>query len=50
MLHVSRHGPDFAHGVTVEIKYRLTRKPRTTVRSVGIAVGLGLLYLGNLRV
>ncbi len=47
---VSRHGPALAHGVTGEIKYVLTRKPRTTVRSMGIAVGLGLLYLGYLRV
>jgi hypothetical protein len=47
---VSRHGPALAHGVTGEIKYVLTRKPRTTVRSLGIAVGLGLLYLGYLRV
>ena len=47
---VSRHGPALAHGVTGEIKYVLTRKPRTTVRSLGIALGLGLLYLGYLRV
>jgi hypothetical protein len=47
---VSRHGPALAQGVTGEIKYVLTRKPRTTVRSLGIAVGLGLLYLGYLRV
>jgi hypothetical protein len=47
---VSRHGPALAHGVTGEIKYVLTRKPRNTVRSMGIAVGLGLLYLGYLRV
>jgi len=47
---VSRHGPALARGVTGEIKYVLTRKPRTTVRSLGIAVGLGLLYLGYLRV
>jgi hypothetical protein len=46
---VSRHGPALAHGVSGEIKYVLTRKPRTTVRSLGIAVGLGLLYLGYLR-
>jgi hypothetical protein len=45
---VSRHGPALAHGVSGEIKYVLTRKPRTTVRSLGIAVGLGLLYLGYL--
>jgi hypothetical protein len=47
---VSRHGPALAHGVTGEIKYVLARKPRNTVRSLGIAVGLGLLYLGYLRV
>ena len=47
---VSRHGPALAHGVTGEIKYVLTRKPRTTVKSLGIALGLGLLYLGYLRV
>src|SRR5690349_19328493 len=46
---VSRHGPALAHGVTGEIKYVLTRKPRNTVRSMGIALGLGLLYLGYLR-
>ena len=47
---VSRHGPALAHGVSGEIKYVLTRKPRNTVRSLGVAVGLGLLYLGYLRV
>jgi hypothetical protein len=47
---VSRHGPALAHGVSGEIKYVLTRKPRNTVRSLGIAFGLGLLYLGYLRV
>ena len=47
---VSRHGPALAHGVTGEIKYVLTRKPRNTVRALGIALGLGLLYLGYLRV
>ena len=47
---VSRHGPALAHGVTGEIRYVLTRKPRNTVRSLGIALGLGLLYLGYLRV
>ena len=35
---VSRHGPALAHGVTGEIKYVLTRKPRNTVRSLGIAL------------
>jgi hypothetical protein len=47
---VSRHGPALAHGVSGEIKYVLGRKPRNTVRSMGIALGLGLLYLGYLRV
>ena len=47
---VSRHGPALAHGITGEIKYVLTRKPRTTVKSLGITLGLGLLYLGYLRV
>ena len=47
---VSRHGPALAHGVTGEIKYVLTRKPRNTVKALGIALGLGLLYLGYLRV
>jgi hypothetical protein len=46
---VSRHGPALAHGVTGEIRYVLTRKPRNTVKSLGIALGLGLLYLGYLR-
>ena len=47
---VSRHGPALAHGITGEIKYVLTRKPRSTVKSLGITLGLGLLYLGYLRV
>ncbi len=47
---VSRHGPALAHGVTGEINYVLTRKPRNTVKSLGIALGLGLLFLGYLRV
>jgi hypothetical protein len=46
---VSRHGPALAHGITGEIKYVLTRKPRSTVKSLGITLGLGLLYLGYLR-
>ena len=46
---VSRHGPALAHGITGEIKYVLTRKPRTTVKSLGITLGLGLLYLGYIR-
>ena len=47
---VSRHGPALAHGLTGEIQYVLTRKPRNTVRSLAIALALGLLYLGFLRV
>ena len=46
---VSRHGPALAHGVTGEIKYVLTRKPRNTMKSLAIAFALGLLYLGYLR-
>ena len=34
---VSRHGPALAHGLTGEINYVLTRKPRTTVKALGIA-------------
>jgi hypothetical protein len=47
---VSRHGPALAHGVSGEIKYVLTRKPRTTMKSLAITLALGLLYLGYLRV
>ena len=47
---VSRHGPALAHGLTGEIKYVLTRKPRNTVKSLAIALALGLLYLGYIRV
>ena len=36
---VSRHGPALAHGVTGEIKYVLTRKPRTTVKVPGDRAG-----------
>jgi len=46
---VSRHGPALAHGVTGEIKYVLTRKPRNTMKPLAIAFALGLLYLGYLR-
>ncbi len=46
---VSRHGPALAHGVTGEINYILTRKPRGTVKSLAIALALGLLYLGWIR-
>jgi hypothetical protein len=47
---VSRHGPALAHGVTGEIKYVLTRKPRNTIKALAIALALGLLYLGYIRV
>jgi hypothetical protein len=47
---VSRHGPALAHGVTGEIKYVLTRKPRATLKSLAITLALGLLYLGFIRV
>jgi hypothetical protein len=47
---VSRHGPALAHGLTGEIKYVLTRKPRNTIKALAIALALGLLYLGYLRV
>jgi hypothetical protein len=46
---VSRHGPALAHGVSGEITYILTRKPRGTVKSLAIALALGLLYLGWIR-
>jgi hypothetical protein len=47
---VSRHGPALAHGLSGEIKYVLTRKPRNTIKSLAIALALGLLYLGFIRV
>lgn len=47
---VSRHGPALAHGITGEIKYVLTRKPRNTIKALAIALALGLLYLGYIRV
>ncbi|WP_326837451.1 hypothetical protein VSH64_21600 [Amycolatopsis rhabdoformis] len=46
---MSRHGPALAHGLAGEIRYVLTRKPRKSVKAMGIAFGLGLLYLGYLR-
>jgi hypothetical protein len=46
---VSRHGPALAHGLTGEIKYVFTRKPRTTLKALAIALALGLLYLGYIR-
>jgi hypothetical protein len=46
---VGRHGPALAHGLRGEIKYVLTRKPRTTVKSLAITLALGLLYLGYIR-
>ena len=45
---VSRHGPALAHGVTGEIKYILTRKPRS-VKSLAVGLAMGLLYLGWIR-
>ena len=47
---VSRHGPALAHGLTGEIKYVLTRRPRNTIKALAIALALGLLYLGYIRV
>jgi hypothetical protein len=47
---VSRHGPALANGVTGEINYILTRKPRGTVKSLAVALAMGLLYLGWLRI
>jgi len=46
---VSRHGPALTHGVSGEIKYILARKPRNALRSLAIALALGLLYLGYIR-
>jgi hypothetical protein len=46
---VGRHGPALAQGLRGEIKYVLTRKPRTTVKSLAITLALGLLYLGYIR-
>lgn len=47
---VSRHGPALAHGLSGEIRYVLTRRPRSTIKSLGVSFGLGLLYLGFIRV
>ena len=47
---VSRHGPALAHGLSGEIKYVLARKPRNTMKSLAIALAMGLLYLGFIRV
>ncbi len=46
---VSRHGPALAHGLRGEIVYMLTRKPRSTVKSLSVGLALGLLYLGFIR-
>ena len=46
---VSRHGPALAHGVTGEIKYILTRKPRSVIKSLAVGLAMGLLYLGWIR-
>jgi len=47
---VSRHGPALAHGLSGEIRYVLTRKPRGTVKSLAVSLALGLLYLGWIRI
>jgi hypothetical protein len=47
---VSRHGPALANGLSGEINYILTRKPRGTVKSLAIAFALGLLCLGWIRI
>jgi len=47
---VSRHGPALAHGLVGEIRYVLARKPRNTMKSLAIALAMGLLYLGFIRV
>jgi hypothetical protein len=46
---VSRHGPALAHGLLGEIKYVLARKPRNTMKSLAVALAMGLLYLGFIR-
>jgi hypothetical protein len=46
---VCRHGPALAHGLSGEIDYILTRKPRSVVKSLAIGLALGLLYLGFIR-
>jgi hypothetical protein len=46
---VSRHGPALAGGLAGEIRYIIARKPRSTMKSLGIALALGLLYLGWIR-
>jgi hypothetical protein len=46
---VSRHGPALAHGLVGEIKYVLARKPRNTMKSLAIALAMGLAYLGFIR-
>lgn len=47
---VSRHGPALAGGLVGEIRYIVNRKPRSTMKSLAIALALGLLYLGWIRV
>jgi hypothetical protein len=46
---VSRHGPALAHGLSGEIRYIINRKPRSTMKSLAIALAMGLLYLGWIR-
>lgn len=47
---VSHHGPALAHGLSGEIRYVLTRKPRNTTKGLAITLALGLLHLGFIRV
>jgi hypothetical protein len=46
---VSRHDPALAHGLSGEIRYVLTRKPRNMMKSLAITLALGLLHLGSIR-
>ncbi|MHC1559022.1 hypothetical protein ACR9E3_08695 [Actinomycetospora sp. C-140] len=46
---VTRHGPALAHGLSGEIRYMLSRKPRSIVKSLAVSLALGLLYLGVIR-
>jgi hypothetical protein len=47
---VSRHDPALAHGLSGEIRYVLTRKPRNTTKGLASTLALGLLHLGFIRV
>ncbi|MBN9734142.1 MULTISPECIES: hypothetical protein [unclassified Pseudonocardia] len=46
---VTRHGPALAHGLSGEIRYMLTRRPRSILRSLAVTLALGLGYLGFIR-